>query len=100
MLRTANISMVPIRFCRVSGNRFFRALWCIMWNATMKTSQMSSCVARTSVSWVKSSTGCSVMPMCLILPLAFCSSRTGPSVSSEYRYSSPGMMPWSWNTST
>ena len=69
MLRTANISSVPMPFSRVDRKHVRRAPWCIMWKPTMNTSQTGSCTARLSISLVKSTIGFSVMPMCLILPL-------------------------------
>ena len=43
----------------------------------MNTSQTGSCTARFSIALVKSTIGFSVMPMCRILPFAFCSSSAG-----------------------
>ncbi|MND01615.1 hypothetical protein D3C83_206780 [compost metagenome] len=52
MLRTANISSVPMPFWRVTGNTLLRAPWCIMWKPTMKTSQSESRSASLSISLV------------------------------------------------
>ena len=50
MLRTANISSVPTRCCRVSGNTLARAFWCIMWKAIIATSHTPSRQARCTIS--------------------------------------------------
>ena len=71
MLRTTNISSVPIPFASASGNTFCRAFWCIMWKASMTTSQQPSLSARSSI-WCRwSRAPVSVMPRCRSLPFSF-----------------------------
>jgi hypothetical protein len=52
MLRTANISSVPMPLACVCENTLSRATWCIMWKPTMNTSQTGSRSALVSISLV------------------------------------------------
>ena len=55
-------------FAMVCGRTVSRALWCIMWKASMTTSQAGSCVACCSISCAGSNGPVSVMPRWPILP--------------------------------